>query len=376
MQSLSAIALAEHFHIAADSGLGRDNAVCYFRPGFGHKIIPRRKFLFITCIFASTRVFFLAAAAILLSLVCQLQLNVGRSLSLSMKDFFGTKRRCENDQTPTIECVAPVASIAFFILSIVMVFPCDHINWRYFSRKAARFLCYFTQNHVLSTCRLASQFCSRSFSPCQPTDVVFSTLPSPRQATSMASWRHGRLASTSNVENNTSIISHPFHWRNFCRCSLRIYLVAHCRVFSRIAACVRSALLPAARQIDSSSCFIPCPPRALSPPFDEESRALHIAVVQFYTDLVFSFFHMVVSFNLRRASSGFCAIAPFSVLCITWEQRKWLCMKSVVTSVVLALCISTAPLCAKAQVCMQPIICDCLMTNSQSYNLLSGNDVI
>jgi hypothetical protein len=301
------------------------------------------------------RLFFLAAAAIVLSLVCQPQVTVGNSPLLLMEDFFGTKRRCETDQTQSIENVAPVARIAFLPLSIIMVFLCDHINLRYLSRKAARFLCYFTQYHVLSTCQLASQFCPTSLSPCQPTDVVFSTSPSPRQtvhrlATPMTSWRHGRLAFTSNVKKNTSILSHLF--QIFCRCSLRIYLVPHCHVFPSIKACVWSTLLPAARQIDSSGCFIPRPPRALSPPVDEESRALHRDVV--YTDLVFSFFHMVVSFNLRRASSGFFAIAPFSVLLITWEQRKWLYMKRVVTRVVLALCILTAPLCAKAQVCIQP----------------------
>ncbi len=231
--------------------------------------IPARKSLFITCIFASTRVFFLAAATILLHLVCQPQVNVGSSPSLSMEDFFGPKRCCENDETPSIENVAPVDRIAFVILSIVMVFLCDHINWRYFSRKAVRFLCYFTQYHDLSTCRLASQFCPTSLSPCQPTDVVFSTPPSPRQAihrhaTSMASWPHGRLASISNVKN------------------------------------------------------------------------------------------MVISFNLRRAYSVFRAIALFSVLRITWLKRKQLCMKRVATSVALVLCISTAPLCAKAQVCVQP----------------------
>jgi hypothetical protein len=37
LQSLSAIALAEHPLVAADAGLGRDTAVSYFRPGFGHK---------------------------------------------------------------------------------------------------------------------------------------------------------------------------------------------------------------------------------------------------------------------------------------------------------------------------------------------------
>ncbi len=37
LQSLSAIVLAEHPHIAADAGLGRDDAVSYFRPGLGHK---------------------------------------------------------------------------------------------------------------------------------------------------------------------------------------------------------------------------------------------------------------------------------------------------------------------------------------------------
>ena len=113
---------------------------------------------------------------------------------------------------------------------------------------------------------------------------------------------------------------------------------------------LRSTLLPAAHQIDRSSCFIPCPPRALSPPDDEESRALHCAVAQFYTDLLFSFFQMVISINLKRAYSVFRAIAPFSILRITWLKRKRMCMKRVLTSVVLALCISTAPLCAKGQV--------------------------
>jgi hypothetical protein len=231
--------------------------------------IPTRKSLFITCIFASTRMFFLAAAAIVLSLVCQPQVTVGNSPLLSMEDFFGTKRRCETDQTQSVENIAPVARIAFLPLSIIMVFLCDHINWRYLSRNAARFLCYFSQYHVLSACRLASLFFSTSLSPCQPTDVVFSTSPSPRQAVhrlalSMASWRHGRLASTSIVEK------------------------------------------------------------------------------------------MVISFNLRCAYSVFRAIAPLLVLRITWLKRKWLCMKRVVTSLALALCISTAPLCANALVCMQP----------------------
>ena len=348
---------------------GRVSALDGFESGHGKdthlgSAIPTRKSLFITCIFASTRVFFLAAAAIVLSLVCQPQVTVGNSPLLSTEDFFGKKRRCETDQTQSIENVAPVARIAFLPLSIIMVFQdlCDHINWRYLSRNAARFLCYFTQYHVLSACQLASQFCPTSLSSCQPTDVVFSTSPSPRQAvhwhaTLMASWRHGRLASTSIVEKNMSISSHLVYWRNFCRCSLRIYLLPHCRLFSRITACVRSTLLPAARQIDSSSCFIPRPLRDLSPPVDEESRALNRAVAQFYTDLLFSFFHMFISFNLRRAYSVFRGIAPFSVLRITWPKRKRLRMKRVVTSVVLALCISTAPLCAKAQlaqVCMQP----------------------
>jgi hypothetical protein len=231
--------------------------------------IPTRKSLFITCIFASTRVFFLAAAAIVLSLVCQPQVNVGNSPLLSMEDFFGSKGSCETDQTQSIENIAPVARIAFLFLFIVMVFLCDHIKWRYFSRNTARFLCYFTQYHVLSTCRLASQFCPTSLSPCQPTDVVFSTSPSPRQAihrhaTSMASWPHGRLASISNVKN------------------------------------------------------------------------------------------IVVSFDLRRAYSVFRAIAPLFVLRITWPKRKRLRMNRVATRVVLALCISTAPLCVKAQVCLQP----------------------
>lgn len=320
--------------------------------------IPTRKSLFITCIFASTWVFFLGAAAILLSFVCQPQVNVGNPL-LSMENFFGSKRRCENDQTLSVENVAPAAR-TFFVLSIIMVLLCDHIDWRYFLRKTARFLCYLTQYHFLSTCQLASQFCPTNLSPCQTTDVVFSTSPSPRQAvlrlaTPMASgWRHGRLASTSNVKKYMSISSHLFYWRNFCRCSSRIYFLPHGHFFSRIAACVRSALLPAALSIDSSSGFIPRPLRALSPPVDEESRALNRAVAQFYTDLVFFFFQAVNSFNLRRVSSIFRAIALFSVLRITWLKRKRLCMKRAVTSVVLVLCVSTAPLSAKAQVCVQP----------------------
>jgi hypothetical protein len=226
--------------------------------------IPTQKYVFITCIFASTRVFFLAAASILLGLFCLPQVNVGSSPSWSMEDFFGIK-------------------------------------------------------------------------------------PSPRQAvhshaTTTTSWRHSRLVSTSNVEKNTSIWSDLFHWQNLC--SLRIFLERHCWFFSRIAACVRSTLHPASRQINSSSCFIPRPP--------EKSRALHFAASQFYTVLVFFFFQMVISFNLRRAYSVFFAMTHFSVLRITRLKRKRLCMKRETTSVVLALCILTAPLCAKAQVCMQP----------------------
>ncbi len=89
--------------------------------------------------------------------------------------------------------------------------------------------------------------------------------------------------------------------------------------------------------------------RALSPPVDEESRALHGAVAHFYTEFVFFFFQMVISFNVGLASSAFRAITSVyvSIARITWLNRKLPRMTRVATRVMLALCISTAPLCAK-----------------------------
>jgi hypothetical protein len=89
--------------------------------------------------------------------------------------------------------------------------------------------------------------------------------------------------------------------------------------------------------------------RALSPPVDEESRALHGAVAQFYTEFAFFFFQMVISFNAGLASSAFRAVTSVyvSIARITWLNRKLPRMNRVATRVMLALCISTAPLCAK-----------------------------
>jgi hypothetical protein len=133
---------------------------------------------------------------------------------------------------------------------------------------------------VWSPYRLASQVSLAIPSPCQPTDLVFSTPPSLRQAvhrreTSVASWRDSCMAPASNVEKQIQ----QFSWRKFACCSLRIPLESNRFVFSVIAA--------------------------------------------------------------------------VSVLLITWLKRKQPQRRRVATRIVPILCISTAFLCAKGQVCMQ-----------------------
>ena len=226
--------------------------------------------------FASTQLFFLAVASILLHRVCQPQINVVSNPLFSMEDVFESKLCCENDQMPTIENIATVSGIAFFSCSG----PC----------------CFFV--FTSSGLFFLEKFFPTSFSPCQPTDPEFFGPSFARQAVHrhmpfVGSWRHSRLSSTSNFEIGTSFL----------------------------------------------------------PPVDEESCFQHGAVSQLLTKVVFFFFQMAISFNLRRASSDLRTISLFSVLHITRLKRKLQFMQTVV---VLALCISTAPLCAKGQVCIQP----------------------
>jgi hypothetical protein len=306
--------------------------------------IPTRKSLFITCIFASARVFFLAAAAILLGLVCQPQFDVGSSPSLSMKYLFGTKRRCENDQTTSIGNVAPVAMIAFLILSIVTVFPCDHINWRYFPKQAAHLVCCVRNSHCLSP-----QFCTPSLKPCRTTDRAFFISSSPQQTVhsyiiSKDSWCHGSLVSTLKI---MTILSQQCSWRKVVCCILRISLEPNCYVFSRIPACFRSALRAACQlgrscRISHLILRVPC---ALSHPGDLELRALNGVFAQLFTELLSSFLQLAFVLNIGRASSVLRAIASVSVLCIKRMNRKWPCTRRAATTVMMTLCFSIAPLC-------------------------------
>jgi hypothetical protein len=84
-------------------------------------------------------------------------------------------------------------------------------------------------------------------------------------------------------------------------------------------------------------------------PVDEESRAFYGAVVQFYSEFVFFLLQMVISFNVELASSAFRAITfvYVSIARITWLNRKLPRMTKIATRVMLVLCISTIPLCAK-----------------------------
>jgi hypothetical protein len=114
--------------------------------------------------------------------------------------------------------------------------------------------------------------------------------------------------------------------------------------------------------------FLPC---ALATPVDNE--ATDGAVAQVHIELFIAFYQMIFSYFGCAASALLNIVCVSTVLvrqyCFSWSRKRPR-MRSVATSVVLALYTSTLPLWAEGQVC-QPIACCCSICDDFIYHVLS-----
>ena len=123
----------------------------------------------------------------------------------------------------------------------------------------------------------------------------------------------------------------------------------------RAKACKTSS---AVHEANYCSPFISCSPCALLPPMDEKSRAPDGAGATLH-----SFLQIILRYTFARTTVLLIAFASVSfgdICCVVreldcqfsvaWLHRKWLRIRRVTASAVMALCIVFVPLCAKGQV--------------------------
>jgi hypothetical protein len=115
----------------------------------------------------------------------------------------------------------------------------------------------------------------------------------------------------------------------------------------------------AVHEANYRSPFMSCSPCAFLPPMDEKSRASDGAGATLYT-----FLQMIMRYTFARTTVVLLAFASvsFGRMCcvvreldyqfsVVWLHRKWLRIRRVTASAVMALYIVFMPLCAKGQVC-------------------------